>query len=61
METNSDIDLLRNCVNQGLIYMLQLTQIQEDELFKICVDFWCWLTNDVMMQTRGSTFFGQQG
>lgn len=25
MEANADIDLLRNCVNQGLIYMLQLT------------------------------------
>lgn len=33
--------------------MVQLTSVQEEELYKICLEFWHWFSNDVMMKTRG--------
>lgn len=37
--------------------MLQLTNIQEEELFKICLEFWHWFAHDVMNKTKGQHFF----
>jgi len=34
--------------------MIQLTNVPEEELFKICIEFWHWFCNDSMMKTRGS-------
>ena len=53
MEPNPDVDFLRASLDQGLVFMIQLTQVQEEELFKICLEFWHWFAHDVMMKTRG--------
>lgn len=60
METNPDVDMLRQSLEYGLVYMIQLTSVPEDELFKICLEFWHWFSNDVMMKTRGHQFFQGQ-
>jgi len=36
---------------------LQLTNIQEEELFKICLEFWHWFAQNVMNKTKGQHFF----
>ena len=48
------IEMLRTSIQQGLRYMIQLTNVPEEELFKICIEFWHWFCNDSMMKTRGS-------
>lgn len=53
MEPNPDIEFLRNSIDHGLTYMIQLSLVQEEELFKICLEFWHWFSNDVMMKTKG--------
>lgn len=57
MEANPNVEMLRKCVSIGLQYMIQLSMIPEEELFKICIEFWHWLTHDVMMKMRGHQFF----
>lgn len=37
---NANIDALRNYTEKGLQYLIQCTNIPEDELFKICLEFW---------------------
>jgi exportin-1 len=56
MESNADIDFLRNSVNLGLRYMVQLSHIPEEELFKICLDFWHWFSHDVLLKTKQQYF-----
>ena len=53
MEANSDVLLLRESVDLGLQYLLQLTSVDEEELFKICLEFWHWFSNNVMTKLRG--------
>jgi len=60
MEPNADVEILRKNVSFGLEYMIQLTQIPEEELFKICLEFWHWFSNNVMMKIKGSHFFAGQ-
>ena len=36
-------------IKQGLFYMLQMSSIPEDELFKICVEFWNFFTYHVFV------------
>jgi len=57
METNEQVNLLRECTKHSLVYLIQLSKIPEDELFKICLEFWHFFANDVMMKTRGSALF----
>lgn len=56
MEANEMIEKLRSAVQQGLMYLIQLTNVPEDELFKICIEFWHWFCNDSMIKTRGPAF-----
>lgn len=60
MEPNENIDMLRKCVSDGLTYLIQLTNIPEDELFKICIEFWNFFSHDCLMATRGSILFQGQ-
>lgn len=53
MEANADVLLLRECVDLGLQYLLQLTSVEEEELFKICLELWHWFSNNVMIKLRG--------
>jgi len=53
MEPNENIQMLQNCVKIGLEYMVQLTNIDEDELFKICLDFWHFFAYNIMIKSKG--------
>ncbi len=57
MEANEQVALLRECTKQSLNYLIQLSKIPEDELFKICLEFWHYFANDIMMKTRGGALF----
>lgn len=48
IDPNPNIQVLRECVKKSLEMMVQLSQIPEDELFKICLDFWHFLAADIM-------------
>ncbi len=37
--------------------MVQLSYIPEDELFKICLDFWHFLTYNIMIKLKGDQYF----
>ena len=39
-EMNENTYMLLNCTQAGLSYLLQLSNIPEDELFKISLNFW---------------------
>ena len=52
IEPNPNIQVLRECVKKSLEIMVQTSQIPEDELFKISLDFWHFLTTDVMQNPR---------
>lgn len=47
IEPNENILMLRECVRRALEIMVQLSQVPEDELFKICLDFWHFLAVDM--------------
>lgn len=34
-----------------------MSRIPEDELFKICLDFWHFLTYNILMKTKGNQYF----
>lgn len=53
MEPDQNTILLRECVGNGLNYLIQLSNIPEDELFKICFEFWNWFSNDVLVKKQG--------
>ena len=40
------------------MYLIQCTNIPEDELFKICLDFWHFLTMNILEKTK-QDLFGQ--
>lgn len=48
VEPNQEIQMLRDQTLQGLTYLAQMSRIQDEELFKICLDFWHFFANDVM-------------
>ena len=52
MEANNEVQMLRNQTLQGLTYLAQMSRIQDEELFKICLDFWHFFANDVMTKQR---------
>jgi|LauGreDrversion4_2_1035121.scaffolds.fasta_scaffold31873_5 hypothetical protein len=54
MDPNPNIVMLRDCVKKSLEMMIQLSSISEDELFKICLDFWHFLAVDIMQNPRHS-------
>lgn len=59
MEPNQNIQYLQQCVQKALQYLVQLSQIPEDELFKICLDFWNFFCENVMVKVKGHQYFAQ--
>lgn len=53
MEPNQNIQFLQQCVQKALEYLVQLSQVPEDELFKICLDFWNFFSENVMVKVKG--------
>jgi hypothetical protein len=39
--------------------MVQLSEVQEDELFKICLDFWHFFSLNIMDKTKGTQFYNK--
>ena len=48
IEANNEVQMLRDQVLQGLTYLTQMSRIEDEEIFKICLDFWHFFANDVM-------------
>ena len=48
MEPNQNIEFLKQFTQKGLEYLIQCTSIPEDELFKICLDFWHFFSQDIL-------------
>lgn len=46
MESNQNIDILKQYTSKGLEYLNQCSNIAEEELFKITLDFWHFFTLD---------------
>ena len=40
--------MLRDQTLHGLTYLAQMSRIPDEELFKICLDYWHFFANDVM-------------
>jgi exportin-1 len=51
-EMNENTAMLVNTAQQGLIYLVQLSNVPEDELFKISMNFWHFFASDVLSKTR---------
>ena len=54
MEQNQNILFLQQCVQQSLTFLTQLSRIPEDELFKICLEFWHFFAYNTMLKTKGN-------
>ena len=54
IEPNQNIIMLRECVKKSLEVLVQLSNVPEDELFKICLDFWHFLSIDIMQNPRNN-------
>lgn len=52
MEPNQNIDFLKQYTHRGLHYLIQCSNIPEDELFKITLDFWHFFTMDILQKTK---------
>lgn len=54
--------MLRDQTLQGLVYLTQMSRIQDEELFKICLDFWHFFAQDIMNKQRqhSMNFAGSQ-
>jgi exportin-1 len=50
MELNENQNTLVLCTQGGLNYMIQLSSVPEEELFKISTDFWNFLSNNILMK-----------
>lgn len=48
IEPNHQIQMLRDETLRGLTYLAQMSRIPDEELFKICLDFWHFFSGDVM-------------
>jgi Chromosome region maintenance or exportin repeat len=49
---NENTQMLVISVQTGLNYLVQLSNVPEDELFKICMSFWHFFAHDVLLKTR---------
>lgn len=56
MEANETVNQLRKCVFEGLTYLVQLTNIPEEELFKILIEFWNFFSYDCYQRRTGFTY-----
>ena len=51
-QMNDNTAMLVQSAQAGLIYLVQLSNVPEDELFKITMNFWHFFSHDVMSKTR---------
>ena len=49
---NENTTMLVQATQAGLVYLVQLSNVPEDELFKITMSFWHFFSHDVMSKTR---------
>lgn len=49
------VGILMSKTNQALIYILQLSNIPNDEIFKICAEFWSFIATHVYDKTAKAT------
>jgi exportin-1 len=56
MEQNPNIDYLKQYTKIGLEFLIQLSNIEDDELVKICLDYWHFFTMDILKKTRAQIF-----
>lgn len=52
MGQNANIDALKAYTEKGLQYLCQCTNIPEDELFKICLEFWHRFSFEILQKTK---------
>ena len=52
IESNNEVQMLRDQTLQGLVYLTQMSRIQDEELFKICLDYWHFFAQDIMNKQR---------
>jgi len=52
IEPNHQIQMLRDETLRGLTYLAQMSRIPDEELFKICLDFWHFFSGDVMTKQQ---------
>jgi hypothetical protein len=52
MEQNPNIDTLKNHTKQALEYMIQCSNIPDDELFKITLNFWHFFTKNLVFKVK---------
>ena len=48
IEPNEQVVMLRDQTLQGLNYLAQMSRVPDEELFKICLDFWHFHSKDIM-------------
>ena len=53
---NANIDALKAYTEKGLQYLIQCTNIPEDELFKICLEFWHRFSYEILQKTKQNLF-----
>ena len=53
-----NITFLKDFTKQGLVYIIQCSNIPEEELFKICLEFWYFFTMDILQKTKKNIFNG---
>lgn len=51
-QMNENTQMLVVSVQTGLNYLIQLSHVPEEELFKICMSFWHFISQDVLNKTR---------
>jgi hypothetical protein len=56
MDNNQNIEFLKHATQTALQYMIQCSNIQEEELFQICIDFWAFFTMDILKKTNKGIF-----
>lgn len=51
-EPNEDQYIIQQCVKKALEILVQLSYVTEDELFKICLDFWHFFSLDIYTKLK---------
>jgi len=38
--TNSNVQVFLDAIQKGFMYLINLSEVKEDQLFKLCIEFW---------------------
>ena len=55
-----NINFLKQFTEGGLQIVIQCSNIPEEELFKICLEFWFFFTYDILQKSKKGMFSSQQ-